>query len=115
MNANLDKLLVSVLALTVIIIGYVLFSLSQYSNQIQTLDIFKSYKLGDKDAWGNKIHYEEKDGKFIMVSYGLFGKPEYSDYWRLREEKGSFHLNICHQWTRDSVKTDLGWVQLCSK
>ena len=76
------------------------------------------------DAWGSRLFYEVRDGAYVLASHGLGGRPDPVDYWafreRLKEEKrantwSDHDFHICQSYTRDEIRTDLGWVQVCGK
>lgn len=85
-----------------------------------------------RNRWGNRYLYETDGSGWILVSYGLGGRPDGVDYWAFRERQvresrredywnasvsawPDHEDNICGHYFRDVIFTDLGQIQVCGK
>lgn len=84
-----------------------------FSHQIQTMEVLKNYEPGRLDGWGNEIRVQSRDERYVLISFGKDDQPDYENYWELRGEV--LNRDICGDWKADQIKTESGWIQLCSK
>ena len=88
-------------------------TLAELCRQHGATDDLPSLCKSGKDRWGHPIHYESRRDRFIIVSYGADGKPDGTDYWRVREQES--YRNVCGDLDADYVQSDRGEHQGCGK
>jgi hypothetical protein len=64
------------------------------------------------DVWGNRYLYLQRDGDFVLVSYGRGGDPDGIDYWHQTVQQGG---NACRQLSADIFANREGVVRCCGK
>ena len=68
-----------------------------------------------KDKWGQDLLYITNGRGFVVVSFGLGGRPDRDDYAEMIGQRAQRRSSNCEwPWT-DSVFTDDGAVICCSK
>lgn len=69
-----------------------------------------------RDAWGHEFHYETRGDAFVLVSFGRDGEPDGTDYWALRGAGDHpDDWQICGEFDRDEVVSDVGYLRVCGK
>jgi hypothetical protein len=68
-----------------------------------------------KDSWGNALWYETDGTSYLLVSYGLDGKPDGTDYRAVRNSAPRLNGRICQDYDADEFVSDVGWHRVCGK
>jgi hypothetical protein len=119
-------------------------SASDFEDQINNLETFKSYKqclddtrarlglypsalndlrecfrYGDvrlgEDWWGNPLQFESDGTRFVLVSLGRDGAPDGLDPWSLRLVDPKAMERTCGNPEADQVMSDRGFHRACTK
>jgi type II secretory pathway pseudopilin PulG len=67
------------------------------------------------DVWGNQFGYQSTGERFVLVSFGLDGRPDSRDLWHYRSMPTTPPRKICGSPNVDQVMSDLGFHQACYK
>ena len=115
-----------------------------WGKQIRNLELFKSYDralddyheshgqypedLGDivgdvpwpgvspgHDIWGHELAYIGEEHRYLLVSHGKDGRPEFEDYSVFLRAAPPTARDICLEWDADQVRSNDGWHQVCGK